>query len=95
MASIILKTVIANPLSIYNFNTKSEIVTYPNPAGDVINIASDKEIIKVEIFDISGRIVASQNGNEKKVDVAFLASGNYLLKVYDSEKMSVGRFVKE
>jgi hypothetical protein len=81
--------------STQNIESANNLELYPNPAGDAITIGSDTEYIKAEIFDVSGRIVASQYVDDHKIDVSFLVTGNYVLRAYDKERVSVGKFVKK
>ena len=69
---------------------------------DIINKNID-EIVKIEIYDISGRLVASTslNGsnralNETGVNVMSLPSGIYIAKIYTKDfKVSSSKFVKK
>ena len=59
------------------------IKMFPNPStGNFVNILSNKDIA-VEVFDILGKKVATQNLTEhqKKLNVAALNSGIYLVKL--------------
>jgi predicted DNA-binding ArsR family transcriptional regulator len=81
------------PESISGLTRKVNI--YPNPAKDKIFIESEFIIgQKVEIYDISGRIVANKevNSNVTMMDIADLMQGVYVIKVSNAV---VGKFVKE
>ena len=55
------------------------VKVYPNPSNGVINIISEEEIVSVDIIDITGRTITSETS--KTLDVSWLNSGLYLLKI--------------
>jgi photosystem II stability/assembly factor-like uncharacterized protein len=61
---------------------KDEIIIYPNPVSDVINIKLDNKIskFKVSIYNTAGQLV-SVHDDKKSIDVSQLRSGVYLLKI--------------
>ena len=72
-----------------------DIVVYPNPAKDKLQIEINSKKngrATVDILDISGRKILTQNiqldagHNLKSIDVSNLSEGNYLLKVYMAGK---------
>lgn len=61
---------------------KNKITVYPNPVKDILNIITDSEVSKVEIFSLDGKKV--KEANQKKVNVSNLTNGVYILKITDS-----------
>jgi hypothetical protein len=60
--------------------TVTEIMMYPNPARDVLNIKfnSANEHLQLEIYDISGRLVQSEEiTGDKSINVSSLEEGAY------------------
>jgi PKD repeat protein len=57
-------------------------VAFPNPANEVLNIQSNLNITLVEMMDMTGRVVVSNNYNAKTVEVktAQLSEGHYTLR---------------
>ncbi len=57
---------------------------YPNPTREFILIDTEKQLEKVEIYDVYGRLVfTDQEFNfNKRINVSELASGLYFIKVY-------------
>jgi hypothetical protein len=74
--------------------SKVDFKVYPNPASNVINIASSKAIDKIEIFDVLGKKVLMTT-ETKQIDVQGLKSGVYLFKVFNDNNSSVKRIVVE
>jgi hypothetical protein len=76
-------------------NTKNTISLYPNPANDVLNISSSNSITKIEVYDIQGRNVASNN-NASNVNVVSLGKGVYIIKVVqENGSVITKQFIKE
>ena len=74
-------------LSIDEIETKNEdeIIVFPNPARDIINIKTNKvyKNINVIIYDLQGNQVIKTE-SLKNIDVKFLSSGMYVLHVLEN-----------
>ena len=71
------------------------ISLYPNPAQEVLNVSSANSITKIEVYDLLGKKVASNN-NAKNVNVAALGKGVYIVKVAQENGSVVAkRFIKQ
>ena len=88
--------------------TKAEILIYPNPAQDYLNIKYNYlyiPISKIEIFDIEGKLIISLNVPENSSGEQFfsielkdksnikLDPGVYMLKYYTGNNIKVEKFV--
>ena len=73
----------------------SKIKIYPNPATDIVHIASEAPLKKIEIYTLTGQLVKMTNGNITSLDISRLESGNYLLKLFTGEGVVSGLFVKK
>jgi len=68
---------------------------YPNPAQEVLNVNSADPIAKIEVYDMLGKKVASNN-NAKNVNVAALGKGVYVAKVVQENGSVIAkRFIKQ
>lgn len=77
---------------------KSNLQVYPNPVGQQLNIDYDLNIIKLSIFDLSGRNIGVYSSNESinSIDVSSLNSGTYLLNIEAADHSeSTIKFVKK
>ncbi|MCD6011580.1 MAG: surface protein [Flavipsychrobacter sp.] len=74
---------------------KDAVKVYPNPAADVVYIESPLPLRAV-ITGIEGKVIAD-NKNAQKLDISKLASGIYILKLYDEqgEMVLVQKLIKE
>src|SRR5690554_3267500 len=78
--------------------TKFTLVVYPNPANDQLNISAKNEILThIEVTTITGKKIMSEsiNGEKHSLDIKYLSSGAYLLKVQSSQGIKVLPFFKE
>lgn len=75
-----------------------DLKLYPNPANDWLTIEYKDEIHQVEIFDISGKSIATYYIGEttKEIPVNYLSSGTYLIEIKTKEgEISTVKFVKK
>ena len=78
-------------LNVADANLKSKVDIYPNPAQDHFeyqNLGSMK-IVSVNIFDASGKLVKTLNGDRSKVEVQDLAKGVYIIKTKTSSNITL------
>ena len=61
----------------------NEILIYPNPANNIINISSANEIQNVSIFNYVGQTI--YNGTDIKINTSNLEAGIYLIKIETKE----------
>ncbi|WP_157505105.1 T9SS type A sorting domain-containing protein, partial [Flavobacterium tegetincola] len=73
--------VIAPTFGLQN-QAKIDIVLYPNPASDVLNIETALEVQSVIMLNINGQIVLSSN--QKQVNVSALPAGIYMVQIKDA-----------
>lgn len=68
------------------------VSVFPNPASSVVTISTDANATKVQVMDISGRVVANYDmtGNMSKIDVQHFSNGLYIFNIYDA-KTIIGR----
>lgn len=59
----------------------NNIIVYPNPATDFLNIQTKKDIEQIDVYSLSGRLLLSEK-DSRLIDVTTLPEGVYLLKMY-------------
>jgi len=75
-------------------NELQEIVIYPNPASDKVNIVANTPIDSIEVYDILGKqIKVLKHTNE--VEISNLNSGIYLFKIWIGEQVQTKKIVIE
>ena len=77
----------------------SNISIYPNPTSDILTIRdiqtnSSIGIQKIEILDLSGRLIKQYN-NTSTIDISCLAKGTYLLMYVINDEIVFDRIIKE
>jgi hypothetical protein len=70
------------------------LTLYPNPTTGRLTVEADEEVIRVDVFDYTGRNVATFQG-QTTLDLSRLASGLYTLRVTLPERIEVRRVVKQ
>jgi Leucine-rich repeat (LRR) protein len=88
------KTVIASTVNTQNIQAEADIAIYPNPASDFFRIDSDVKVSKVDIHDLSGRLLQSSISVENQVDIKGLNEGTYIVKIYSDKGIRVGKMIK-
>jgi hypothetical protein len=78
-----------NFLGVEDHDLNYEIVVYPNPSTDVLNIKTPSfENVNYTLIDVTGRVVIqnSLEGNITTIDASQLAPGNYSLVLIDASQ---------
>lgn len=74
---------------------ENNLTIYPNPTNDVLKVTIDKTIQKLEIIDMSGRLLLEQSGDSNIISMQDLESGIYIIRVIDDwNQVSEKRVVK-
>lgn len=68
---------------------------WPNPIKDHLFFSSGVEVTRVDVFDLSGRIVQSSNVTGNDLHLNNLARGNYIIKAYSQNEIQNFKIVKE
>lgn len=88
-------TTIQNNLSLQENDFIANISAYPNPVKDLLNFKAEQNILKVEVYDIAGRILSSNSISGNKIDLGELKTGNYILKIYTEKEITNIKIIKE
>jgi len=83
--------------NIENLENESVITIFPNPTTTSIFIKSDYDISKVELMDVNGFLLKNntyQNSKNIELDIHELNGGLYLIKVIDSNGISIKKINK-
>lgn len=87
---------------IINATNERKITVFPNPADQIANISlydlTSNEPVVLEILDVMGssvKTIHTYGGGSVAPDIASLAKGVYLVRVFQAEKFYHTKFVKE
>jgi hypothetical protein len=78
----------------------SQIIVYPNPAGNTVNLEAGDlyEKIFVELTNINNQLIFQKNFNNGKylsIDISDLIPGIYFIKVCTEKDIIINKFIKE
>ncbi len=84
------KTLLFNSLEIEGIELS------PNPFGNTITLASEKQITKIEIIDMTGKVKLMEvvNSNKAEINTSELNNGVYFIRVNNGETIVTKRIVK-
>lgn len=93
---------INNPI-IENIQSKVQVLIYPNPAIDFVNVSLNGINIKpgeqfYQLYDLQGRLIKQNtiNQTEIQINLSNLNSSIYVLRVYDGKKVvNIFKIIKQ
>lgn len=88
-------TTIQNTLGLQENEVLNTISIYPNPVKDMLYFQTKENVLKIEIYDVSGRIISSKSILENKVNLSELKAGNYFLKLHTEKGITNTKIIKE
>ena len=76
---------------------KSNLKFYPSPTSNYINIEGPNEVYSLQILNIKGQLFHELNNidGHQNIDVSFLPSGLYFIKVNYNKVNQIIRFIKQ
>ena len=89
-------TTVVSTLSTDEFESGLGLTIYPNPASELLNIAGleSLEIQSLEVYNLQGQLILTQQENTTSIDVSVLRSGMYFIKIISPEGTVFKRFLK-
>ncbi len=82
----------AGVLAVSDVNKKS-VSVYPNPTTDYLTLS--QKVNSAEVYDLSGKLVASPVIIDSKIDVKSLQNGVYILKINTEVGSTSLKFIKK
>ena len=73
----------------------TEIELFPNPADDNVIITSKEKILKLELIDMSGRMVQTIYSNDTTIQIPLvdIASGSYMLRITTTDGTAIKKLI--
>ena len=69
---------------------------FPNPVSDYLNIRSENEILKIQIYDLLGKnLIKTEQDNLASVNLSLLSPGVYIVKIFSDEIVESKRIIKK
>lgn len=84
------------PLSNSTFQ-KNNLITFPNPTTNLLNLQLPNEALidKVNVTDLSGKIILNQIVITNKINTENLANGLYFIQAFSGDTIYQTKFIKE
>ena len=73
----------------------NKIVLYPNPTTDFINIASTEKVLKLSIYNVSGKLVKEINSPDNTITINDLAKGMYYIEIFSIYSKKAYKIIKQ
>ena len=89
--------VIQNFLGIGTFASGETLAMYPNPANEILHIASSKQISNVSICNSLGQVIYNivfSKASDLDIDVSHLTSGTYFVRIRDDHSETTKKLIK-
>ncbi len=74
---------------------ENEIIVYPNPANNILNINCEKEIETIKIYNQTGQLVLQTKANTQKqsIDISDLPVGSYFIRIVGKNNVWAEKFI--
>ncbi len=91
LAQVIFSNVMIMESDAVEGHLSVETRIYPNPVYDEVKLSSQADIVRVEIYNISGQKMkdVSVNGNDVNISMSNFTSGLYIMKIYTQEGITI------
>ena len=75
----------------------NDIIIYPNPAQDILNIFAKENVENISIYSLLGQkmMQVSPNENNPSIDISSLATGLYIMEVDVNGQSATYKIVKQ
>jgi hypothetical protein len=84
-----------NATSLFNRDINLETISiFPNPTKENLTIISNLNLKSYQIIDIQGKVVLTSNLDSKTININQLEDGVYFIKLFDSDKSVIKKFIK-
>ena len=80
--------------SVEDENSFNNLSVYPNPTKNILFIKGNELPVQITIYNILGQELISVK-NTNKIDVEYLSTGVYTIKISDGTRLFKGKFIKD
>ena len=81
--------------SINDFEDKNGIRIYPNPANNLLYLNGFVVNSKISIYDLNGKMLINDKIIKNQIDISYLQSGVYTMKIETANEIVTKKFVKQ
>lgn len=79
--TLLTAMVAVGTVDIDDMTISDDMVVFPNPTSNYVNIQTAQTIQQVEVYNLQGQRVAAEIGNTNQISFSNLANGLYIMKV--------------
>ncbi len=79
-------------------NATNNLMIFPNPSNDLVNVHSTSQLKSIQLFDISGRLLMDNSDithNNFTLSLSALQSGLYMIRVATTEYITTQKIIKK
>ncbi|MDR0438085.1 MAG: Ig-like domain-containing protein [Bacteroidales bacterium] len=81
--------------SIQDVVNEKVFTVYPNPIKDELHIQTEKTITQIVVLELNGKTMKTWFGNQRILDVQFLKTGSYILRIHTENAVVPIQIVKQ
>ena len=93
-ADTLTQNITITTASIDNINNRHNVIIYPNPTSNFMEVKSEIEYNSIIISDITGKIIKTLDQHPTKIDVSDLRKGVYLIQLIGDKEILTRKFIK-
>lgn len=75
--------------------SNGEVLVYPNPARNIINIESNNEIKEIVVYNLLGQKIKQYHSAVNTIDISDIANGIYVINITTDKGVTTKKFIKE
>lgn len=76
-------------------NKKEELIIYPNPVENIFYIKDSNFIDEIEIYDLVGKCLLKQNNIKNELNIEYLPTGYYTVKIKSQNHIYLVKIIKK
>lgn len=95
--SVLNFTLVDNALAVFNPEFGEDLILFPNPVEDILNVKSASQIHKLIVCDLLGKqmiILQPTSQNQISIPTNNLNSGTYIIRLETENGIKVAKFIK-
>lgn len=87
---------VQSTLGTADFDLKN-VVVYPNPVKDILNISLEQDIVAVSLYNVLGQEIQKKlyGSKEITIDLSSIVTGTYFVKVISNDGVKTLKVIKE
>jgi hypothetical protein len=91
-------TIVIVNIGFEEFSNILNLIIYPNPTTNIVNINADGLIRNIDIYDLSGKLILNDsrlNSNHYAIDLIDLPKGSYIITIKVNDTVVTKKIIKQ